>query len=483
MTTKNVVAYVRISRDTDDSTSIPRQRAVTAKYAESRGWHVVETVEDVDVSASKRRLARPGLTRVRELIRNRDADAVLVWRLDRLARSVVDMGTLLDEGLEVVSATEPLDTTTPMGRAMVEILQVFAALESSTIGQRVKSARDYLANNRRHPGGAVPYGYRSVPHPSGQGRALEVDPEESAHVRAAADHVLSGGSLYSAVHLLRDRGAKPRRAEAWSLSSLRVVLTGDAVLGRLTHRGQVVRDESGMPVQPWEPVLPLSDVERLRAILAPKPAGERRKRASRLLSGLVECTGCGGNMRVSTSTQANGQTVLRYACHARSDGRRCEHPTSITCDQLEQWITDGFLGMAGDEPMREKVVTVRDVPELAEVNAALTDLGRSITQPGADVTALAEQITQLQARRLTLEATPVEPVVEYVETGMTYAQWWEAHEDVSERRDMLQAAGVVPVRIKPGQRGRKGIDPERVILPDFLNAPAGTFGGWERAEA
>src|SRR4051794_8592099 len=102
-----VAAYLRISRDTDESTSIARQRQITRQYAEARGWTVAETVEEVDVSASKRRLDRPGLSRVRELVRTGDAEAVLVWRLDRLARSVVDMGTMLDEGLQVVSCTEP----------------------------------------------------------------------------------------------------------------------------------------------------------------------------------------------------------------------------------------------------------------------------------------------------------------------------------------------------------------------------------------
>src|SRR5262249_36255528 len=156
-----------------------------------------------------------------------------------------------------------------------------------------------------------------IPHPSGQGRALAVDAAEAAHVRVAADHVLDGGSLYSALAVLDGRGSRPRRAETWSLGSLRIVLTGDAILGRLTHRGAVVRDEAGVPVQPWEPVLPLADVERLRALLASKPAEQRRRRATRLLSGLVECAGCGGHMRVATSTQANGRTVLRYACRAK----------------------------------------------------------------------------------------------------------------------------------------------------------------------
>ena len=477
-----VAAYVRISRDTDESTSIARQKQITTRYAEARGWTVVETVEDVDVSATKRRLDRAGLTRVRELVAGGDAQAVLVWRLDRLARSVVDMGTLLDEGLQVVSATEPLDTTTPMGRAMVEILQVFAALESSTIGQRVRSARDYLAGQQRHPGGSIPYGYTSVPHPSGQGRALAVDPIEAGHVRAAADHVLAGGSLYSALDVLEARGSTPRRADVWSLSSLRVVLTGDAILGRITHRGQVVRDGSGMPVQPWPPVLPLADVERLRALLAPRPVKDRRRRATRLLSGLVECAGCGGRMRVATSTQSNGKTVLRYACRAKADGRPCKHPTSVTCEQLEGFVVAGFLEVARGEQVRERVMTVRDVPELADVTAALEDLGQQIARPGAEVATLAQQIAELQERRTALDATPVEPVVEYVDTGVTYAEWWEAHKDVAERRDLLRASGFVPVRIKPGERGPKGLDAARVVLPAIDHA-GGRSGSWERAGA
>lgn len=80
----------------------------------------MDIVGDVDVSASKRRLNRPGLNRVRQMLRDGEADALLVWRLDRLARSVIDFGTLLDEGVQVISATEPLDTTSAMGRAMAE---------------------------------------------------------------------------------------------------------------------------------------------------------------------------------------------------------------------------------------------------------------------------------------------------------------------------------------------------------------------------
>jgi hypothetical protein len=130
-----IVGYARLSRASrEESTSIVRQRELIEKTCEVRGMQLVETVVDDNVSAARSRFNRPALSKVRQMIRDGEADAVMAWRLDRLVRSVVDVGVLLDEGLQIISATESLDTTSPMGRAMVEILQVFASMEAKTIG-------------------------------------------------------------------------------------------------------------------------------------------------------------------------------------------------------------------------------------------------------------------------------------------------------------------------------------------------------------
>ena len=324
-----------------------RQRQVIEAHARSRGWDLVTTVEDIDVSASKRRLDRPGLTRVRAIIAAGRAEAILVWRLDRLARSVVDFGTLLDDGLNVVSCTEPLDTTTAMGRAMAEVLQVFAALESRTIGDRLKSTIAYrVGQGDRWRGGPTPYGYKSIPHPSGDGKTLAVEPVEAEFVRQAADIVLGGGTLYKAMQALTAGGSKPRRAEAWSLSSLRVVLTGDSALGRQSRHGVPIRDEEGLIATPWEPILPVDHVERLRAILAPRPLTQTRRKASRLLSGLLVCGTCGSRLRVN-SRRSEGGHIESYGCRANGDGRVCSRPSSINADQVEAFIVDEFLTVAG----------------------------------------------------------------------------------------------------------------------------------------
>lgn len=138
---RRVIGYARLSEAREASTSISRQREIIAQTAAARGWDLVDIIEDHDASASKLRLNRPGLTEVRRAIKEGRAEAVLVWRLDRLAHSVTDFGLLLDEGIGVVSCTEPLDTTSSMGRAMAEILQVFAAMEARTISARVSFLR------------------------------------------------------------------------------------------------------------------------------------------------------------------------------------------------------------------------------------------------------------------------------------------------------------------------------------------------------
>jgi DNA invertase Pin-like site-specific DNA recombinase len=421
-------------------------------------------LEDVDVSASKRRLDRPGLAKVRAMIAAGEADAVLVWRLDRLARSVVDFGTLLDEGLNVVSCTEPLDTTSAMGRAMAEVLQVFAALESRTIGERLKSTIAYrVGQGDRWRGGPTPYGYRSVPHPSGDGKTLVIDPVEAAYVRQAADIVLGGGTLYRAMREIQAAGSKPRRAEEWSLSSLRVVLTGDSALGRQSRNGAPLRDEHGVIATPWEPILTIDEVERLRAALQPRPLGVSRRKASRVLSGLLVCATCGSRLRVN-SRRSQGAQVESYGCRANGDGKACERPASINADQVEAFLVGEFLSMAGRLPVVEHREVLRDVVGLAEIEEAIGHTTDAMREPGADIPGLVARLGALTEEREKLAAQPAEPTIEVVESGETYAERWE-RSDLEARRMML--AGVLdgPVSVTPIGRGYRRVDAERVAAP------------------
>jgi putative DNA-invertase from lambdoid prophage Rac len=129
--------YARVS--THDQQTLPLQLSAMREHAERRGWAVVMTVEDVG-SGVRERPMREDLIRA---ARRRELDLILVWRLDRWGRSLVDLVTTLQEltVLQVgfVSLGEALDLTTPSGRALAGMLAVFAEFERDILRDRVKA--------------------------------------------------------------------------------------------------------------------------------------------------------------------------------------------------------------------------------------------------------------------------------------------------------------------------------------------------------
>jgi putative DNA-invertase from lambdoid prophage Rac len=129
--------YARVS--THDQQTLPLQLSAMREHAEHRGWTIVMTMEDVG-SGVRERPKRAELIRA---ARQRELDLILVWRLDRWGRSLVDLVTTLQEltALQVgfVSLSEALDLTTPSGRALAGMLAVFAEFERDILRDRVKA--------------------------------------------------------------------------------------------------------------------------------------------------------------------------------------------------------------------------------------------------------------------------------------------------------------------------------------------------------
>ncbi|MFE5334826.1 recombinase family protein [Isoptericola sp. NPDC056573] len=465
-TSPRVVGYARLSRYSDESASIAKQRKIISDTVANRDWTLVEIVEDVDVSATKRRLDRPGLDRVRRLVADGIADHVVVWKLDRLARSVADFSTLLDEGISVVSATEPIDASNSMGRAMAEMVQVFAGLEARTIAERTASGIAYrVSQGDRWRGGPTPYGYRSIPHPSGDGRTLEIEPSEAEHVRNAVRIVLDGGSLYRAMQVIDAAGSRPRRAAAWSLSSLRVVLTGDAILGRQTRQGDVLRDSNGLALTPWEPIVTLDESSRLREALAAKPLGHSRRKAARLLSGLLQCDGCGRALRVN-SRRTKTASVESYGCRANGDGARCEKPVSVAAAKIEAWVSTSFIDNFGDV-MFYRTIAETDpdaVDQLAAIQEALEQISGGLTdaEPGSEAQAsLLERHRTLYRLREDARTIADTASTRREPLGLVRDLWEAA--SIEQRRTLLTAY-VERIRVRKGVRGSRTFDPARFTI-------------------
>jgi len=130
--------YARVS--THDQQTLAMQRDAMHEFATRRGWTIIATVEEIASGAKDRRPKRHALLTA---AKQRQLDVILVWKLDRWGRSLVDLMTTLHEltalGVGFVSLTEALDLTTPAGRAFAGFLAVFAEFERDLIRERIKA--------------------------------------------------------------------------------------------------------------------------------------------------------------------------------------------------------------------------------------------------------------------------------------------------------------------------------------------------------
>jgi DNA invertase Pin-like site-specific DNA recombinase len=182
---KRVAIYLRVS--TDKQTTNNQRRELEA-VADRSGWKIVKVYQDAGISGAKGRDQRPGLDGLMKAVNAREFDMVAAWSVDRLGRSLTDLLGILqglhDKGVDLFLHQQGLDTSTTAGKAMFQMLGVFAEFERGIIRERINAG---LARARAN---GVKLGRRRV-KPSVESRILEL--------RAKGDGILkTAGSLVSA---------------------------------------------------------------------------------------------------------------------------------------------------------------------------------------------------------------------------------------------------------------------------------------------
>ncbi|MFC5956720.1 recombinase family protein [Streptomyces pratens] len=434
--------YVRLSRTTDESTSVERQETEGRALAAQR-WPGVPVVVYVDdgVSGALDPLKRPALSKLLDEWQ-RD-DVVIVWKIDRLARSLfgfMDMVRAAEKaGTAIVSIHDAFDLSTPSGRMQASILATVAEWERENIRTRVNNARRYLHKVGRWTGGRVPYGLKPAPHPDGAGKILVRDDVAAktiqnivrrliagdAMTRIAAD-LQSDGVLSPRVH---NSGKKTPVAAAWSSKAIRVIVESPTIIGHqvdpITKR--IVRD-GGLPVEVWEPIV--SAEEQAQAIAALSPPTPRKPAAGRhWLYGVALCAVCGGNLKRSNGGKNQPDLVV-----LRCRGTLAEpHPNVSVRDEALSELMNRYVDLhLGGMPATERVYRPgnRTGADLERMRAYLTELEEDRK---ADMYTTDEararfrrQYRETSERIAELESAPdEEPGWVDVGTGERHADQWE----------------------------------------------------------
>lgn len=386
--------YVRVSTEMQaERESLRTQTDRLNGYFTASALNGAQVLTDAGFSAKDTN--RPSLKRILQDVRAGKVASVVVTKLDRLTRSIKDLLSLLElfdaHGVRFVSLTQNLDTSTPIGRFMLQLLGIIAELERGLVSERVAEDMRVMAKKGKWLGGPVPFGYRAV-----DGK-LEIEPEEAALVKRIFDDYLEQRSLRAVTHRLNDDGKRTRGGQPWAPTTVRRILTSDTYRGSTTFGKRRTHAQTGK-VRPAEPanwiqassahpaIVEEKTFERVQALLPQKQGKPTRSDRVYLLSGLVRCAKCGGAM--SPAHQQRGdRTWSYYRCHLRENrGATSCSSKSIRMADLDELVVSRLRELGSDRAFLRDRATALGV--LKAANAA----------PAASTPAVAPDLRRLEEK-------------------------------------------------------------------------------------
>ena len=326
--------------------SLDAQREACEAYVLSQkaeGWTALPASYD-DGGFSGGTLERPALKKLMDDIEHGLIDIVVVYKIDRLSRSLMDFVKIVEvfdrHKVTFVSITQSFNTTTSMGRLMLNILLSFAQFEREVIGERI---RDKFAASRKKGmwmGGCPPLGYDVV------SRKLVVNPLEAPLVREIFESFIQTESCVAIIRKLNavgytkkswvTQGGRHHEGRPLDKQYIYRILHNRVYLGEAVHKDKSYPGEhSAIIDQPlWDAA------HKILAQSPQKRSNENRARQPALLRGLVWCGCCGSAMTPSsTSIRARGVSYRYYVCiKALRNGREACAIRSIPAQELESAV-------------------------------------------------------------------------------------------------------------------------------------------------
>jgi site-specific DNA recombinase len=398
--------YTRKSTDEgldQEFNSLDAQREAGEAYIASQrgeGWECLRERYD-DGGYTGGNMDRPALQRLMKDIEDGRVDCIVVYKVDRLSRSLLDfariIGALEKHGVTFVSVTQQFNTTSSMGRLTLNILLSFAQFEREIIGERT---RDKIAAARRKgkwTGGIPMLGYDIAP----EGGKLLVNEDEAAQVRGIFELYLERQSLIETVKELDARGWHNKRwttrkghergGNPFTKNSLYKVLTNVIYLGKTTYKDEVHEGE--------HPAIVDADifrrVQRLLARNGTTGGKHVRNRFGALLKGLLHCVPCGLAM-THTHTKKGNKRYRYYVCvGAQKRGWHTCPSKSIPAQEIEDFVVDQVRCIGRDEGLLAEVLEetqTRGQKRIKELEAEKRRLEHDLKRHNEEVRKLAGRL-------------------------------------------------------------------------------------------
>ena len=380
--------YTRVSTEhglEQEFNSLDNQREASEAYIKSQaheGWRLMRDRYD-DGGFSGGSMERPALKKLLDAVRARRIDVIVVYKVDRLTRSLADFAKLVElfdeHQVSFVSVTQAFNTTTSMGRLTLNVLLSFAQFEREVTGERI---RDKIAASKKKGiwmGGVVPLGYRV------DNRALHVVEEHAAFVRDLFRRYLEIGSVVRLKAALDQENVRlPIRTDGRgkttgggliSRGHLYKILSNPIYVGRLTHKDQV---HEGLhdPIVDHET---WNRVQRLLAEHAQDRAGSRQDSDALLAGKLFDDRG--NRMSPSHATK-RGRRYRYYVSQAILQGRKADAGSvaRVPAMEIERRVVEAVRGAAPTD-RRERSIETQIIRRASDRPVAAIDSAASARRP------------------------------------------------------------------------------------------------------
>ncbi len=416
--------------------TLQAQREACEAYAASQrheGWQTIAKKYD-DGGFSGGNMNRPALKQLLEDIAARLVDTVIVYKVDRLTRSLTDFAKIIEvfdkQGVSFVSVTQQFNTTSSMGRLTLNVLLSFAQFEREVTGERI---RDKIAASKKKGmwmGGVAPLGYDV------KDRQLIVNPQEAKVVREIFTQYLMLGSVVALKQYLDHKTLRTKlRTSAnghafggkpYSRGGLYKLLNNEVYTGRIAHRGESYSGEQQAILEPetWG---------KVKALLAANNHGHRqpgrRKVAPSILAGLV--FDAEGNRYTPTHAVKKGRRYRYYTSQAVIQKRKeSSYLGRIPARELEQLVSSRIQRLLASP--QEFATSWMESSELANDHGRLIEAAQQLAEKWSELTSQqSAELVRGVVRRVVLRGAEleIEIDVEVLGAGLLHKGWNAGNEE------------------------------------------------------
>lgn len=376
---KKVAIYCRVStvEQAEEGYSIDEQRRRNIEYCEKEGHEVFKVYEDRGISG-KNISGRPGL---KDLLQDANAgkfDLVIVWKLNRISRKLIDILNIVDtldkNKIAFRSLTESFETETPAGKLQLNIMGAIGEFERGTIAENVKMGMIARAREGKWNGGKV-LGYDIVEIPSeGKKRKetkLVINEKEAMTVRRIFELYSEGHGYKATVNRVNQEGHRSKKGNPFATATIKEILKNPVYIGKIRYnvrqdwnekRRRNINPDPILVDGEHEAIIDTEIWEKVQIILNDRSKTHNRVYDSELiLSGLLKCPVCGASMTVSMSTRKrkDGSKAVNeyYACgNWKNKGTAVCNSNSVKAEVADEVVINKLIETVNNELLLKKVI-------------------------------------------------------------------------------------------------------------------------------